>query len=171
MLFLLIFPTNGAKSRHPTLLCHVAVGECSGLSAHALLVVGSVLAVGGVSLCLSRVLDVGIVEEILDADQELFDGDGRPPILVLVQETQADGSGWINVGVEQRRAELDLGRGGWEVLFENHVAFVEAAFPRSPLLSGNGKLPLHQVQGAVGVLGWAGDESEGVIFTPLLSLL
>jgi len=74
------------------LRCHVAVGESSCLSPDPFLVIRSVLTIACVGLGLRGILDVGVVEEILDADQELLDGDGRPPILVLVQETQADGA-------------------------------------------------------------------------------
>jgi len=66
------------------------VGEGSCLSPDSLLIVCSVLTIAGVSLSLGRILDVGIVEEVLDADQELLDGDGWPPILVLVQQAQAN---------------------------------------------------------------------------------
>ena len=59
-------------------------GPC--LSSDPLLVVGSVLTEAGVSLGLGRILDVGIIEEVLDAQQDLLDGDGRPPVLLLVQD-------------------------------------------------------------------------------------
>lgn len=38
----------------------------------------------GLGLC--RVLDVGLVEEVLDAQQDLFDCDGGTPVLLLVQQ-------------------------------------------------------------------------------------
>jgi len=147
------------------------VRKRSGLGANSLLVISSVLAIGGVCFCLRRVLDVGIVEQILDADQELLDGDCWPPVLILVQQAEANCSRRVDVGVKQWGTKLDLGRGGGKVLLENHVALVKAAFPRSRLLSRNSKLPLHQVQCAVRVLGGTGDESEGVVLTPLLPLL
>ena len=78
------------------------------MSSHPLLVVGSVLAEAGVSLSLSRILDVGIVEKVLDAEEDLLDGDGRPPVLVLVEDGEADRAGGVHVGVEQRRHELHL---------------------------------------------------------------
>lgn len=31
---------------------------------------------------------------------DLFDGDGGPPVLVLLQDGQADGAGWVNIWVE-----------------------------------------------------------------------
>ena len=43
-------------------------------------------------------------------EEHLLDGDGGPPVLLLVQDRQADGSGRVNVRMEQRRHELALGR-------------------------------------------------------------
>ena len=54
------------------------------MSSHPLLVVGSVLAEAGVSLSLSRILDVGIVEKVLDAEEDLLDGNCWPPVLLLI---------------------------------------------------------------------------------------
>jgi len=156
----------------PALLGHVGiVWKSSGLSSDSFLVVCSVLAISGVCFCLCGILDVGVVEEVLNANQELLDGNGRSPILILVQQTQTHCARGVHVGVKQRWTELDFGWSGGEVFLENHVAFIKAAFPRSGLLARNGKLPLHQVQGAVWVLGGAGDESKGVVLTPLLPLL
>ena len=61
-------------------------GHGSGLGPHPLLVVRPVLAEAGVGLGLGGVLDVGVVQEILDTQQDLLDGDGRPPVLLLVQD-------------------------------------------------------------------------------------
>ena len=61
-------------------------GHGPGLGPHPLLVVRPVLAEAGVGLGLGGVLDVGVVQEILDTQQDLLDGDGRPPVLLLVQD-------------------------------------------------------------------------------------
>ena len=61
-------------------------GHGSGLGPHPLLVVRPVLAEAGVGLGLGGVLDVGVVQEVLDTQQDLLDGDGRPPVLLLVQD-------------------------------------------------------------------------------------
>ena len=45
-----------------------------------------VLAEAGVGLGLGGVLDVGVVQEILDTQQDLLHRDGRPPVLLLVQD-------------------------------------------------------------------------------------
>ena len=63
-------------------------GPC--LSSDSLLIIGPILTEAGVSLGLGRILDVGVVEEILDPQQDLLDGDGRPPVLLLVQDGETD---------------------------------------------------------------------------------
>jgi len=49
--------------------------------------------VDGVGFSLGRVLDVGLIQQVLDSQQDLLDGDGRTPILLLVQQRQAN-SAW-----------------------------------------------------------------------------
>jgi hypothetical protein len=49
---------------------------------------------------------VGLVEERLDAEQNLPDGDGGLPAFLLVQDRQADGAGRVDVWVEERRGEF-----------------------------------------------------------------
>lgn len=59
-----------------------------------------------VRLGLGRGLRVGVVEEVLDAEEDLLDGDGWLPRLFLVQDRQADGARGVNVGVEQWGCEF-----------------------------------------------------------------
>lgn len=89
------------------------------------------LPVDSVSLRLGRVLDVGLVQQVLDAEQDLLDGDGRAPVLLLVQQRQTDRPGRVHVRVEQRRLELALGRAGRVVVLEDHPELVQATLPRS----------------------------------------
>jgi len=58
---------------------------------------------------LGRGFGVGIVEEILNAEQDLFDGNGRLPTFLLIQNAEAHGSGWIDVGVKEGRYEFAFG--------------------------------------------------------------
>lgn len=106
-------------------------GHGSCLGAHSFLVLQSILAVDCVRLGLCRVLDVGFVEQILDAEQDLFDGDRRAPVLVLVEQRQANGARWIHVRVEQRRLEFALGRTRRVVVLEDHAQLVQTTFPWS----------------------------------------
>ena len=62
----------------------------SSLGPDPLLVIGPVLAEAGVGLGLGRVLNVGVVQEVLDPQQDLLDGDGGPPVLLLIQDGQAN---------------------------------------------------------------------------------
>ena len=43
----------------------------------------------GVGLSLCRVLDVGIVQQLLDAHQDLLDRDGGAPVLLVIEEGEA----------------------------------------------------------------------------------
>lgn len=67
--------------------CHFAR-----LLSYASLVGGCILLEHGEGFALCWVVRVGIVEQILNAQQDLLDGDGRFPALVLVQDAKADGS-------------------------------------------------------------------------------
>ena len=62
----------------------------SSLGPDPLLVIGPVLTEAGVGLGLGRVLNVGVVQEVLDPQQDLLDGDGGPPVLLLIQDGQAN---------------------------------------------------------------------------------
>lgn len=57
-------------------------------------------------LGLGRRIGVGVIEEVLDAQKDLLDGDGGLPGLVLVQDAETHGAGGVYVGVEKRRHEL-----------------------------------------------------------------
>lgn len=46
-------------------------------------------------------IGIWVVEKILDAEKDLFDGDGWLPALFFVQDWQANSTGGINIGVEK----------------------------------------------------------------------
>ena len=77
---------NPSSLLSPLLPHHLLGGHGAGLGPHPLLVVSPVLTKAGVGLGLGGVLDVGVVEEVLDTEEDLLDGDGRPPVLLLVQD-------------------------------------------------------------------------------------
>ena len=52
---------------------------------------------------LSGTVWVGVIEQVLDSNQDLFDGDCWAPSFLLVQNRQANGTGRVHVGMEQRR--------------------------------------------------------------------
>ena len=72
---------------------------------------------------------VGIVEQVLDAQQDLLDGDGGLPALVLVQDAETHSARGEDVGVEERWRKLALRRLAWVFFGEDHAKLVEAAFP------------------------------------------
>jgi hypothetical protein len=59
-----------------------------------------------VGLGLRGRLGVGVVQQVLDAEQDLLDGNGGLPGLIFVEDGQADGAGRVDVGVEQGRNEF-----------------------------------------------------------------
>lgn len=59
-----------------------------------------------VCLCLGRGLGIGIVEEVLDTEKDLLDRNRWFPSLLLVQDREANGPGWVDIGVEEGRYEF-----------------------------------------------------------------
>lgn len=54
-----------------------------------------------VSVCLSWGFGIGLIEELLNSEEDLLNGDGRFPALFLVQDRQADRSRGIHVWMKQ----------------------------------------------------------------------
>lgn len=72
-----------------------------------LLVVGSaVLTEEVVGFSLSGRLGVGLVQQRLNAEKNLLDGDGGLPAFLFVENGQADGARGVDIGVEEGRDEL-----------------------------------------------------------------
>lgn len=71
-----------------------------------LLILRTISLIHIVRLSLSGRFGVGVIEKILDAEKDLFDGNGGLPCLFLVQDGQTDGAGRVDVGVEERRDEF-----------------------------------------------------------------
>ena len=63
---------------------------------------------------------VGIVEQVLDAQQDLLDRDGRLPAFVLVQDAEADCTRGKHVGVKKRWRELAFRWFAWVFFGEDH---------------------------------------------------
>merc|ERR1719431_713000 len=143
----------------------------SGLSAYALFVISPVLAEAGVSLSLSGVLDVRVVEEILNTQENLLHSDGWPPVFLLVQDGEANCSGGIHIRVEQWWHKFDFGRSSGEVVFEDDLTLVQPPLPGGPLLSGDPVLPQHQIHSTISILHGPSNVSKRMVFPPALSLL
>lgn len=80
--------------------CPLCRGKLLSLCPYSLLVVHPVLTVNCVSFCLCWILNVWLIQQLLDPQKDLFDGDGGPPVFVLLQDGQTHGAGWIDVRVE-----------------------------------------------------------------------
>jgi len=68
---------------------------------YLLLIGDTVLLEQVVGVGLSRRIRVGLVEERLNAEQKLLDGNGGFPGFVLVEDGQTHGAGWVDVWVEE----------------------------------------------------------------------
>jgi hypothetical protein len=73
---------------------------------NASFICGAVFAEQIVRFCLRRRFWVRVIEEVLDTEQNLLDGNGRPPGFFFVQNRQTDGAGRVHVRVEERRDEF-----------------------------------------------------------------
>ena len=62
----------------------------SSLGPDSVLVIGLVLAEALEGLGLGRIINVGIIEEVLDPQKDLLDGYGRPPVFLLVQDRETN---------------------------------------------------------------------------------
>lgn len=71
---------------------------------------GTVIAVQVVGIGLRRRFGVWVVEEILDSEEDLSDGDSWSPRLLLIEDRKADRSGWIYIGMEKRWDEFACGQ-------------------------------------------------------------
>ena len=55
---------------------------------------------------LSGTVRVGLVEQRLYTEQDLFDVNSGLPTFLFVEDRQTDGAGWIDVRVKERRDKL-----------------------------------------------------------------
>lgn len=85
--------------------------------AHALLISLAILLEQLVRISLGGRVDIGLVEQLLDAEQDLLDGNRRLPALLFIEDGQAHGAGWVDIWVEERRRELALRRLCWVLYF------------------------------------------------------
>uniref|UniRef100_A0A0E9XE24 Uncharacterized protein n=1 Tax=Anguilla anguilla TaxID=7936 RepID=A0A0E9XE24_ANGAN len=157
-----------SKVRGHTALCR---GKLFGLCPHPLLVVHSVLTVYCVSFCLGRILYVGFIKKLLDTQQDLLDGDGRPPVLIFLQDGQTDGARRVDIWVKDGWFKLAFWRRGWVVIFKQHPQFILASFPKGPLFPWNSTFPVHEVESAIRVLGGNSNKTKWVVFSPGFALL
>merc|ERR1740129_996678 len=114
--------------------------------------------------------------EVLDPEQDLPDGDGGLPVLVLVQDAEAHRPRGIDVGVEQGLAadlhEFALWRLTWIILGKFHGKSVSRTLPRPLLPAGDAAVPLvHVLALAILVRCVLRIEAEGVVLLEAGTLL
>lgn len=162
---------SGLLRRDRGQLSTLCGGKLLGLCPYPLLIVHPVLTVNCVSLCLCWVLNVRLIQQLLDTQQDLFDGDGRPPIFVLLQDRQTHSAWWVDIWVEYWWFKLAFGWWGRIVIFEQHSEFIESSLPQGSFLSRNGTLPVHQIHGPIRILGRHSNKTKWVVFSPGFALL
>ena len=85
-----IYSTNFANKRKTHFFLRSVSSKSSGLISDFALIISLVLNEAGSGLLLGGIQNVGVVEEILDPQQDLLDGQGRLPVLLLVQDGETD---------------------------------------------------------------------------------
>ena len=75
-------------------------------SLYFLVVSLSVLLEQVIRVSLRRRLGIWVVEQILNTDENLFDGNGGFPAFFLIKDRKTHGAGRIDVGMEQWRNEF-----------------------------------------------------------------
>ena len=68
---------------------------------HPLLIRRPILLIQIIRIRLRGRLRVYLVQQHLDPQEDLFDGDGGFPALFFVEDAEADGAGGVDVGVEE----------------------------------------------------------------------
>ena len=76
---------------------------------HLSLVSGPILLVEVVGVRLGGRVWIGVVEQVLHAQKDLSDRDGRFPAVLFVEDGEADGAGRVDVRMKQWRRELACG--------------------------------------------------------------
>lgn len=105
------------------------------------------------------------------AKEDLPDGDGRAPVLLLVQDGQADGAAGVDVWVEERARELAFGGFGRVVFREGQRQLVRSSLPRRSCFARHASRPGQEIERPVRCFDWLCKEAKRVVFPPLLLLL
>ena len=101
----------------------------------------SVLGVSHVRIGLGRTFLVRVAHQVLNAEQNLGDRQGGPPIFVLVQDGEAHCPRWVYVRMEEYRHELAFRRLVWVVLRKFEDQTEHTALPLGFVGSENNSLP------------------------------
>ena len=71
---------------------------------------------------MGRALNIGFVsDQFLDSEQDLLDGDAALPVLLFVQNAQANCAGGVDIWVREEGLELALWGSQGVICWEFHV--------------------------------------------------
>lgn len=121
------------------------------------------------SLCWA--LGIWIVQQILDACQDVLDGDRWPPTFILIEDAEAHGTRRVYVWMKKAGFELALGRLGWILFRKLHSQGKVASFPVSVRLPGDVAIPFHQISTPIRQSLRASKETKWLVLSPSLSFL
>lgn len=124
-----------------------------------------------IGLRLGGIRRIGLIEQLLNAEQNLFDRNRGAPVFLLVQNRQTDGARGKDVRMEEGRIEATLGRHRGIVVLEEDLHVVQATLPQGACLARNGTVPLLQIECAILLSSGLGHESKGMVFAPVFALL
>ena len=134
-------------------------------------VFGFVVHVESVGFALGRAAGVGVVKEVLDADQDLLKGNGGSPSLLFVENRQTDRPGRVHVGMKEGRNKLTLGRFRRILLRKLHRHPVDTPVPIRTVLPRNTRLPHHYIRTTITLTLRTSVEANRMITTPSLAFL
>ena len=92
------------------------------------------------------------------------------PILLVVEDGQANGSGGVDVGVGQNGTEGAFGGSNWVVVREIHNEVVDSTKPWAVFGSWNLAIPFQKILGSISVSHRFGNKTKRMISSPFLSL-
>jgi hypothetical protein len=124
-----------------------------------------------ISFSLCRIGRVGLVQQILDANKNLFHCNCRSPSTIFVEDRQADSSRGVDIRVEETRGKFTLWWFARVVFGELDCKWVVTPIPVSPSFTRDSALPYHQINRTIRECLWLSNETMGVILPPGFSFL
>ena len=74
--------------------------------AHTFLISGSIFLENVVCICLRRRFGIGVVQQVLNSNENLLQCDRRAPGFFFIQDREANGARGIDIRVEEGRSEF-----------------------------------------------------------------
>lgn len=117
----------------------------SRLLANSPVICSSVVPEHCIRVALRGIVNIGVIQQFLYSQKDLFDSNTRLPSLLFVQDRQTDGARWIDIRMEQRRRKFAFWRLGRVILWEAHDELVDASFPWRCFLPWYSNLPFKKI--------------------------